>query len=82
MRSRSIFSAIITVAALSASADVLNVEVLDLDAPREEPPTVVPMWAHDAQIWCVSMILHDLHVLHGQNRPENFCVLCVFASLR
>jgi len=42
MRSRSIFSAIITVAALSASADVLNVEVLDLDAPREEPPTVVP----------------------------------------
>ena len=30
------------VAALSASADVLNVEVLDLDAPREEPPTVVP----------------------------------------
>ena len=42
MKSRSIFSAIITVAALSASADVLNVEVLDLDAPREEPPTVVP----------------------------------------
>ena len=31
-----------TAAALSASADVLNVEVLDLDAPREEPPTVVP----------------------------------------
>ena len=31
------------VAALSASADVLNVEVLALDAPREEPPTVVPM---------------------------------------
>ena len=42
MKSRSIFSAIITVAALSASADVLNVEVLDLDTPREEPPTVVP----------------------------------------
>ena len=42
MKSRSIFSAIITVAALSVSADVLNVEVLDLDAPREEPPTVVP----------------------------------------
>ena len=42
MKLYSIISAIITVAALSASADVLNVEVLDLDAPREEPPTVVP----------------------------------------
>ena len=42
MKSHSIFSAIITVATVSACADVLNVEVLDLDAPREEPPTVVP----------------------------------------
>ena len=42
MKSYSIFSAIITVATVSACADVLNVEVLDLDAPREEPPTVVP----------------------------------------
>ena len=42
MKSCLIFSAIITVAAVSACADVLNVEVLDLDAPREEPPTVVP----------------------------------------
>ena len=23
------------------------------------------MRAHDAERWCVSMILHDLHVLHG-----------------
>ena len=42
MKLYSIISAIVIVAALSASADVLNVEVLDLDAPREEPPTVVP----------------------------------------
>ena len=42
MKLHSIISAIVIVATTSASADVLNVEVLDLDAPREEPPTVVP----------------------------------------
>ena len=42
MKLHSIFSAIVIVATTSACADVLNVEVLDLDAPREEPPTVVP----------------------------------------
>ena len=42
MKLYSIISAIVIVATTSACADVLNVEVLDLDAPREEPPTVVP----------------------------------------
>ena len=42
MKLHSIFSAIVIVAAAPVCADVLNVEVLDLDAPREEPPTVVP----------------------------------------
>ncbi len=42
MKSHPIFFAIVIVATAFAWADVLNVVDLDLDAPREEAPTIVP----------------------------------------